>query len=389
MSDANRTERRRDLLRNNTVPIMFLAISAIVIVLADLELSRVSSDVSERVFRNLFLVLSLIIPIVAGLGLNFGIVLGAMAGQAGLIFVQNGEIGGLTGLFVAAAGSIPLAILLGYLTGLLLNRTKGREMITGIILGFFANGIYQFVFLILAGPVIPIHAGDVVLTKIVDGQAVPLMGLRNTVNLTTVEAALDYPLEHFASTSWVREAVASVFGDRFTGSIPIRFGDTKWASIPILTLLVNVGLCLGLTWFLRTKLGQDLRAVGQDSHVAEVSGIRVDRCRVIAIIISMILAAFGQIIFLQNMAVMNTYQSHEQVGFYAIAALLVGGATVSRATIWNAIVGTVLFHLLIVVVSTAGARLDSPQVGEYLREFFAFAVIGVTLALHAWRTKRR
>ena len=38
----------------------------------------------------------------------------------------------------------------------------------------------------------------------------------------------------------------------------------------------------------------------------------------------------------------------------AIAALLVGGATVTRVTIWNAVVGTFLFHTLIVVVSLAG-----------------------------------
>jgi simple sugar transport system permease protein len=86
------------------------------------------------------------------------------------------------------------------------------------------------------------------------------------------------------------------------------------------------------------------------------------------------------------MAVMNTFQSHEQVGFYAIAALLVGGATVARATIWHAVLGTLLFHTLIVVVSLAGQRLlRSAQVGEYLREFVAYAIIGTTLALHAWR----
>ena len=48
-----------------------------------------------------------------------------------------------------------------------------------------------------------------------------------------------------------------------------------------------------------------------------------------------------------------------------------------------------LFHTLIVVVSTAGPKaIDSAQIGEYLREFFAFAIIGVTLAIHAWHGKK-
>ncbi len=42
--------------------------------------------------------------------------------------------------------SIPFAIITGYLTGKVLNKTKGREMITSMILGFFANGIYQLIF---------------------------------------------------------------------------------------------------------------------------------------------------------------------------------------------------------------------------------------------------
>ena len=103
----------------------------------------------------------------------------------------------------------------------------------------------------------------------------------------------------------------------------------------------------------------------------------------------MVLAGIGQIIFLQNMTVMNTYTSHEQVGFYAIAALLVGGATVTRVSIWNAIFGTILFHLLIVVVSRAGQIvMDSAQIGEDLREFFAYSIIGMALVIHAWKTKK-
>ena len=143
-------------------------------------------------------------------------------------------------------------------------------------------------------------------------------------------------------------------------------------------------------FFFRTKLGQDLRAVGQDQHVSEVAGIKVNRCRIIAIILSMATAGIGQIIWLQNMAVMNTFQSHEQVGFYAIAALLVGGATVTRVTIWNAVLGTFLFHALFVVVPVAAQEvMHSAQIGEYFREFIAFAVIGATLAIHAWRARRR
>ncbi len=59
----------------------------------------------------------------------------------------------------------------------------------------------------------------------------------------------------------------------------------------------------------------------------------------------------------------------------------------TQVRISNAIIGTVLFHTLIVVIATAGAKLKSPQIGEYLREFLMYALIGVTLAIHAWHGK--
>jgi len=356
--------RVRALLSGNIVPLLFAGICAIGVVAGDLRLSSVLYEVGERVFRNLFLVLALVIPVVAGLGLNFAIVLGAMAGQVGLMVAENGEVGGLGGVALAAAVSLPVAALLGLATGALFNKTRGREMIAGIILGFFANGVYQLLFLILAGPVIPLDDPDLLLPQ--------GMGLRNTIELAATGRGLDSPLP----------------GDGFDGAWAIRARGIVWLEIPLFTLLACVLLVLGIRWLLRTKLGQDLRAVGQDSHVAEVAGIRVGRSRIIAICLSMALAAVGQVVFLQNMGVMNTFTSHEQVGFYAIAALLVGGATVSRASVRNAVVGTVLFHALIVIVSRAAQKTETPQIGEYFREFFVYAIIGATLALHAWRGHR-
>ena len=354
----------KELIAGNLVPMLFASICLIGLLAGELRVSSVSYEVGERVFRNLFLVLALVIPVIAGLGLNFAIVVGAMAGQIGLMFVENGEIGGIGGVLLAMLISLPIAVVLGYMTGKFFNKTKGREMIAGIILGFFANGFYQFLFLILAGPVIPLHHKSLLLPE--------GMGLRVTLNLVSTRRGLDAPIP----------------GDGFNGTISIPPEGVTYLQIPVFTLLACLALIFGIQWFLRTKLGQDLRAIGQESHVAEVAGIRVARGRIIAIIISMALAAIGQVIFLQNMGVMNTFTSHEQVGFYAIAALLVGGATVSKATVRHAIIGTILFHSLLVIVSRAAQDAGNPMIGEYFREFFVYAIIGVTLALHAWKTQK-
>ncbi|MDR7869271.1 MAG: ABC transporter permease [Tissierellaceae bacterium] len=328
------------------VPIVFMVICAIGYVLSGLSFDFIFNDMFFRLSRNLVLVASLIIPVISGMGLNFGIVIGAMAGQIGLFFIINYGIGGMTGIVVAMLVSTPFAIILGYLVGLVLNRAKGREMITSMILGFFANGIYQLIFIIMAGRIIPFSNPDMLMDS--------GFGLKNTLDLAPIRKAFD----NFLFGEITRLPIA-----------PLIFAG-------LIFILINL--------FFKTKLGQDMRAVGQNMHVASVAGIDVDKTRLKAIIMSTVLAAWGQIIYLQNLGTLNTFTNHEQVGLYAVAALLIGGASVDKATWKEAIIGTLLFHLLFIVSPQAGQNLmGDAQIGEYFRVFIAYGVIGFALILHA------
>ena len=148
-----------DLLKHyliqNAVPILFIVVSAFAIPISQFSGTYLVQEMLVRLSRNSFLVLSLLIPIMAGMGLNFGMVLGAMAGQIGLIFMSDWSVVGVPGVILAAIISTPLAIALGWLTGTILNLAKGREMVTSFILGFFMNGVYQLVVLYGFGSVVP------------------------------------------------------------------------------------------------------------------------------------------------------------------------------------------------------------------------------------------
>jgi simple sugar transport system permease protein len=340
------------LISRNAVPLLFGIVCLLGVYFAKMPGQFLLMEIVKRMARNSFLVLSLIIPVAAGMGLNFGIVLGALAGQIALILSTHWEWAGIGGLLLTALLATPLAVLFGFLAGMLLNKAKGREMITGMVMGFFANGLYQFVFLFLVGTVIPFDNPRLRIST--------SPGLRNTIDLSRIKGTLD-------------------------GIWEVRYGFTKF---PMVTFLVIAVLALAIWAFFRTKLGQEFRAVGQDRHIAGVSGINVDRNRILAIVISTVLAAWGQLIFLQNIGTLNTYNSHEQVGTFAIAALLIGGATVTKATIGQALMGTFLFHLLFAVSPNAGQTIfGSAQVGEYFRVFVAYGIIAISLALHAWQSK--
>ena len=108
-------------------------------------------------------------------------------------------------------------------------------MITSMILGYFINGVYQLVVLYSMGKIIPVSDRTLLLSS---GR-----GIKNTVDLTEISKAVD-------------------------NAIPLKiFGY----DIPVLTLLFIVGLCFFIIWFRKTKLGQDMRAVGQEhgSHLSQ------------------------------------------------------------------------------------------------------------------------
>ena len=340
------------LIRNNSVPLMFILICAIFIPLSGFSGSYLLNEIMTRLGRNAFLILSLLIPIMAGMGLNFGMTLGAMAGEIGLILVADWQIWGIPGLILAAIISIPISILLGLMCGKLLNRAKGREMITSYIISFFVNGLYQLVVLYMMGPIIPIAHNTLKLPR--------GYGIRNTVSLLPMRQSID-------------------------NALAIYVGGVK---IPVLTLIIIALACLFIIWFRKTKLGQDMRAVGQDMEVARDAGINVERTRIISMVISTVFAGFGMIIYLQNLGNFPTYSAHTNVGMFCIAALLVGGASVEKASIGNVFLGVILFHTMFIVAPSAGPKIaGDSMIGEYFRVFVSYAVI--TVALVMYEAKKR
>ena len=342
------------ILRQASVPLMFIIICAFCIPIAGLSPSYLANEIVTRMGRNSFLILSLLIPIMAGMGLNFGMTLGAMAGEIGLILVSDWQIVGIPGMVLAAIISIPISILLGIFCGKILNKAKGREMITSYIMSFFINGIYQLVVLYLMGSVIPIKHSSIKLPR--------GYGIRNTVSLLRMRQKLD-------------------------NLIAINVSGIK---IPVMTFIIIGILCLFIIWFRKTKLGQDMRAVGQDMEVARDAGIDVERTRIISIVMSTVLAGIGMIIYLQNMGNIATYSSHSQIGMFCIAALLVGGASVDRASIGNVFLGVILFHTMFIVAPRAGAYITGDSmIGEYFRVFISYGVITVALIMYEVKKRRQ
>lgn len=395
-------------LRANAVMVMFLVLCVVCLYFSGYTVPYVMYELFGRLSRNAFIVLALILPIVAGMGINFAVTIGAMAAQIAALWVIEWNVAGRFGSLAAFAAAmlmtVPIAAFFGFLIGRLLNKMKGQEMIGGLILGYFANGLYQLLFLFIFGNLIPLNAPGLV----IKGST----GVANTIDLST-ERGFKYALDDLwrvdfgtglyvfcgvylaivllrllrkrADKKKTLRSAAIGIGACLVYQIPAVANLFSMVKVPMATFALVGVLCLFNDSLMRTQLGQRFRAVGQSRTVANVSGINVDQIRVIAIMISTVLAGWGQLIFVQNMGSFQTYGAHEQVGLYAGAAILVGGASIRKATNSQAILGCILFHLLFIVAPAAGKNLfGDAAIGEYFRVFISYGVIALALVMHAW-----
>ena len=465
--NINLGEKIRAFLLDNIVMFVFLGFIILGFVVSDtFTPSSFTNDIVLRFFRNGVLVLALIIPVMAGLGLNFGIVVGALAGMLAIIFVRYHYtlFPGTGGLLLCFVIATPIAIFFGFLTGKLYNKTRGQEMVASLIVSFFAEGLYMIFVLFVIGGIIPVRWGHRMINPAPEG--VRPVGVRGSFELglpaeemTGRGFADELPgMARALNNLWHVEFVYAlaavslgvlafliirrIYIKKNPAIITIR--ESFWAfcvkiaicgailifavyssgqiyywynvlqntpditrldllpgistfvveisridRIPVVTTMVIAAVGLFIVYFSKTKLGQDCRSVGQSQQIANVAGINVDRTRIIATIISTVLASWGMIIFLQDMGHVSTYTVHRNIGFFSVAAILVGGATAARASVKNAMLGLILFHAMFIVSPAVGLFIfNDGNAGEYMRTFMVYGVIGVSLGLYVWKANK-
>lgn len=335
------------------VPAVFLILSFFAWQFSGLSGSFVLNQVITRFIRDGLLVLALIIPVVAGMGLNFAITVGAMAMQSALLVMIAYNIEGIPGMLLAVVIGILLSALLGNILGRILNRVRGKEMITTIIIGFFINSIYQLLFLVGFGTVIPVLNQSIILTRGI--------GVRNTVDLGMYRNTID--------KLWL-----------------FNIGDIE---IPLFMILITLLFAAAIYYLLHTRFGQQIKAVGSAPETSVVLGINTDRVRIKVMILSTVLAALGQLIYLQNIGMFDVYTAHLSTDVISCAALLAGGASIKSAKIRHALLGIFLFHTLFIVSPQAGQNLfHNAALGEYFRSFVAYGTIAFALIINVRNENR-
>ena len=286
------------------------------------------SNTINRFSWNAVLVLAMVPMIHSGCGLNFGLPLGIISGLLGATISIELGFTGAASFVMAVVIATPFAMIFGIGYGWLLNKIKGGEMMIATYVGFSSVSLMCMMWLLL-----PYKSPTMV-------WGFAGKGLRTTISL---EGFYDKVLADF---------------------LAIRIGSF---TIPTGSLLVFALLAFLVWAFLHTKTGTAMTAVGSNPTFAKAAGVNVDKIRMLSVVMSTWLAAIGILVYEQGFGFIQLYMAPFNMALPAVSAILIGGATVNKASITNVIIGTFLFQGIVTMTPTVMNSMIHMDMSEVIR----------------------
>ena len=307
---------------------LFLILLLVMAPFVGADLPTQISNIIARFSWNGILVLAMVPMVHSGCGLNFGLPLGIISGLLGAtLSIEFGFTGPLS-FVMAILISTPFALVLGAVYGWLLNKIKGGEMMIATYVGFSSVSLMCMMWLIL-----PYKSPNMV-------WGLSGKGLRTTISLE----------------GYYNEVLANF--------LRIRIGNLD---IPVGTLLFFAVLAFGIWAFFHTKTGTAMTAVGSNPVFAQAAGISVNKMRLLSVMMSTWLAAEGILVYEQGFGFVQLYMAPFYMALPAVSAILIGGATVNKASITNVIIGTVLFQGIVTMTPTVMNNMIHMDMSEVIR----------------------
>ncbi|MCI8464269.1 MAG: hypothetical protein HFI63_00180 [Lachnospiraceae bacterium] len=377
------------------------------------EMPGTISNVLTRVGMHGVLVLAMVPSIRSGLGPNFAVPFGILAGLLGGLISVEFQLTGIGGFAVAVLLAMAFSLPMGLLFGYLMNRVKGSEMMVATYFGYALVSIMCIGWLLL-----PFTNNAITWSM---GK-----GLRNTINLQSyfgnalndlgaikksygagevmmipvwllliwliicgilywklirtkqvdVESMTEEELSAWGSiqekqkkTGTVAIALATVLaavlafgnlgflkGIRSALSIHLTMKAGTSMEIPTGMLLFLILCCFGMWLFNRSKTGIAMSAAGQSPDCARAGGVNIGRQRMIGAVMSTMLAAVGILVYAQSFGFLQLYNAPINMCFPPIAAILIGGASIREAKISHVLVGVLLFQGILTMGPTIAGR---------------------------------
>ncbi len=308
---------------------LFLLTLFIMAPFVGVNISTSLSDTFNRFGMNCIMVLAMVPMIHSGCGLNFGLPLGIIAGLLGGTLAIQFNFVGPASFFMAMLFATPFAIIFGWAYGKLLNKVKGGEMMIATYVGFSSVAFMCMMWLLLP-----------------------------YTNPTMVWGYTGRGLRTTISTEGYYLHVLNDF-------LAIRIGEHF--IFPTGMFLLFALLAFIIWGFLHSKKGTAMTAVGSNPVFARASGIDIDKTRILSVILSTWLGAIGILVYQQSFGFIQLYMGPFFMALPAVSAILIGGASVNKASITNVVVGTFLFQGILTMTPSVMNSVIQTDMSEVIR----------------------
>ncbi len=331
-NDGTFMDRVRDMVRSFGLPRMIIAVFLLVLFIAapfvGADFWTQVTNLFNRFSWNAVLVLAMVPMVHSGCGLNFGLPLGIISGLLGATLSIELGFTGFPSFVMAVLIATPFALIFGVGYGWLLNKIKGGEMMIATYVGFSSVSFMCMMWLLL-----PYHKPDMV-------WGLAGKGLRTTISLE------------------------GYFAGVLSNFMQIQIGKLV---IPTGALLVFALLAFLMWAFLHTKTGTAMTAVGSNPTFARAAGINIDKVRMLSVVMSTWLAAVGILMYEQGFGFIQLYMAPFNMALPAVSAILIGGASVNKASVANVIIGTILFQGIVTMTPTVMNSMIHMDISEVIR----------------------
>lgn len=260
----------------------------------------------------------------------------------------------LTDKFFTAANGVnvlrQVAVNICIATGMtLVVLTGGIDLSVGSVLalcgaitaGLLKNGL-QF-------PSVDLYVGFTLLGAIIASLIVgALIGLCNGIAITS------FRVPPFVATLAML-TIARGFTMLYTSGHPISnlgssfavIGTGSWLGIPVPVWIATAVVLLAVFVTQKTKLGRYIYAIGGNETAARLSGIRINKVKLIVYSIGAALAALGAVIVTSRL---DSAQPNAGISYEldAIAAVVIGGTSLSggKGSVWGTVIGAIIIGVL-------------------------------------------
>lgn len=183
------------------------------------------------------------------------------------------------------------------------------------------------------------------------------------------------------SVAQIMTGGAAVYSGRGGADIApelLHFYKKSFMGLPY-PILVGILAFIGVSLFLRTSYGHFLYTVGGNERAAHLSGIPVSKVKILAYVLSALLAGIGGILLVARVG-MGTPDSGSLILLDSIAAVTIGGASLSGG------VGTVAGTLMgVLILSTLNNIMNLLNVSPAIQP----AVKGIVILLAVYLNSRQ